>query len=161
MMQTWFETKLKYRKTAESGREQMVTETFVLDAVSYTDAESRMIKQAQQMVRGSEFSVKDIKPSNVAEIFPYDDGEWWFKIKVRLVTVDEQAGKEKKVNIHYLIMADDAKEALSRLDESLSYMVIPYVAMDLRRTTICDVFPYDLEEGAAKMSAETKEAQVQ
>lgn len=146
MMQTWFESKAKYMKVSESGRETMVTENFLLDAVSFTDAESRMIRQMQQMVKGGEFSVVDIKKSKIAEIFPFDEGEWWFKVTINLVTIDEEAGKEKKLRTYYLIMADDIKQALDRLDESLSYLVIPYVVTSIAVSTIVDVFPYDPSE---------------
>jgi len=148
MMQTWFECKAKYNKVSESGREQMVTENFLLDAVSFTDAETRMIRQLQQMVKGGEFAVTDIKKSRIAEVFPYDTGEWWFKATINLVTVDEEAGKEKKMRTYYLIMDDDIKEALERLDESLSYLVIPYVVSALAVSTIVDVFPYEPSESA-------------
>ena len=142
MMQTWFECKVKYNKVSESGREQMVTENFLLDAVSFTDAETRMIRQMQQMAKGGEFAVTDIKKSRIAEVFPYDTGEWWFKATINLVTVDEEAGKEKKMRTYYLVMADDIKEALERLYESLSYLVIPYVISALSVSTIVDVFPW-------------------
>jgi hypothetical protein len=145
MMQTWFECKVKYVKISESGKEQNVTENFLLDAVSFTDAETRMIRQMQEMVRG-EFSVTDIKKSKIAEVFPYENGEWWFKATINLVTVDEEAGKEKKLRTYYLIMADDIKEALLRLEESLSYLVIPYVVSSLAVSTIVDVFPYKPSE---------------
>ncbi len=145
-MQTWFESKAKYMKVSESGKEQMVTENFLLDAVSFTDAEARMIWQLQQLVRKNEFSVVDIKKSKIAEIFSYDTGEWWFKVTINLVTVDEEAGREKKIRTFYLIMADDINEALKRLDESLSYLVIPYVVSAIAVSTIVDVFPYEPAE---------------
>ena len=145
-MQTWFECKVKYLKVSESGNEQTVTENFLLDAVSYTDAETRIIRQMQQMVKGGEFSIVDIKKSRIAEVFPFESGEWWFKATINLVTVDEDAGKEKKIRSYYLIMADDIQEALSRLDESLSYIVIPYVTTSLTLSTIADVFPYEPSE---------------
>jgi len=144
-MQTWFECKVKYTKITESGKEQTVTENFLLDAVSFTDAETRITRQMQEMVRG-EFSVTDIKKSRIGEVFPYDTGEWWFKATINLVTVDEEAGKEKKMRTYYLIMADDIKQALERLDESLSYLVIPYVVSALAVSTIVDVFPYNPSE---------------
>jgi hypothetical protein len=144
-MNTWFECKVKYQKITESGKEYMVTENFLLDAVSFTDAETRMIRQLQQMVKG-EFSVVDIKKSKIGEIFPYDSGEWWFKATINLVTIDEEAGKEKKLRTWYLVMADDIKQALERLDESLSYIVIPYVISSLTVSTIVDVFPYEPAE---------------
>ena len=146
-MQTWFECKVKYTKVTESGKEHTVTENFLLDAVSFTDAETRMIRQLEQMVKG-EFSVIDIKKSRIGEVFPYDAGEWWFKATINLVTIDEEAGKEKKMRTYYLVMADDIKQALERLDESLSYLVIPYVVSALAVSTIVDVFPYDPSESA-------------
>ncbi len=142
MMQTWFESKVKYMKVSESGSEQMVAENFLLDAVSFTDAETRMINKMQEIVKGGEFSVIDIKKSRIAEIFQYDDGEWWYKVTINLVTVDEEAGKEKKLRTYYLIMADTINEALKRLEESLSYLVIPYVVTAIAVSTIVDVFPY-------------------
>lgn len=141
-MQTWFESKVKYVKVSQSGNEQMVTENFLLDAVSYTDAETRIIRQMQQTVKGGEFAIVDIKKSRIAEVFQYEAGEWWFKATINLVTVDEEAGKEKKVRAYYLIMADDIKEALDRLDESLSFLVIPYVVSAIAVSNIVDVFPY-------------------
>jgi len=144
-MNTWFECKVKYQKISESGKESMVTENFLLDAVSFTDAETRMIRQLQQMVKG-EFSVVDIKKSKIGEVFPYDSGEWWFKATINLVTVDEEAGKEKKLRTWYLVMADDIKQAIERLDNSLSYLVIPYVISSLAVSTIVDVFPYEPSE---------------
>lgn len=145
-MQTWFESKVKYNKVSQSGNEQIVTENFLLDAVSYTDAETRTIRQMQELVRGGEFQIVDIKKSRIAEVFPFDEGEWWFKATINLVTVDEEAGKEKKMRTYYLIMADDIKEALARLEESLSYLVIPYVVSALAVSTIVDVFPYQPSE---------------
>lgn len=146
MMQTWFESKVKYVKISESGNESTVTENFLLDAVSYTDAETRIIRQMQQMVKGGEFTIVDIKKSRIAEVFPYETGEWWFKATINLVTIDEEAGKEKKLRTYYLVMADDIQQSLDRLDESLSFMVIPYVISSMAVSTIVDVFPYEPSE---------------
>lgn len=145
-MQTWFESKVKYMKVSESGNEQMVTENFLLDAVSYTDAETRIIRKMQEMVRGGEFTIADIKKSRISEVFPFETGEWWFKATINLVTVDEDAGKEKKMRTYYLVMADDIEEALERLEESLSYLVIPFVTSAMAVSTIVDVFPYEPSE---------------
>ena len=145
-MQTWFECKVKYNKVSQSGNEQPITENFLLDAVSYTDAETRIIRQMQQMVKGGEFAIIDIKKSKIAEVFPFENGEWWFKAAINLVTVDEDAGKEKKVRAYYLVMADEIREALDRFEESLSYLVIPYVVTSVVLSTIADVFPYQPSE---------------
>ncbi|NOY95573.1 MAG: DUF4494 domain-containing protein [Chlorobi bacterium] len=145
MMQIWFECKVQYFKSSEDGRERKVTEIYLVDAVSFTDAETRIIRQMQSMVKG-DFAVTDIKKSRIGDVFPYDNGEWWFKATINLVTIDEEAGKEKKVKTYYLVMADDIGQALKRLDESLEYLVIPYVISSLAVSTIVDIYPYDAAE---------------
>jgi hypothetical protein len=141
MLQSWFECKVKYRKIDQDGRERQVTDSFLLDAVSYTDAEARIIAEMQTMVRG-EFTVTDIKKSKIAEVFPYESGEWWYKATINLVAIDEEAGREKKLRTVYLVQADDIKEALARLEESLSFLIVPYVVSAVQVSLIADVFPY-------------------
>lgn len=140
-MQTWFECKVKYVKIDDDGRERKVNEVYLVDAVTFTDAETRIIQQMQTMVRG-EFIVDNIKKSNIVEIFPHEDGEWWYKAKIGIVTIDENAGKEKKINNYFLVAADDIKQALQRLEEGLSYILVPYQTTSLAISTIVDVFPY-------------------
>ena len=141
MFQTWFECKVKYLKVDEDGRERQVTDNFLLDAISFTDAETRIISIMQSMVRG-EFMVTDIRKSKIAEVFPYEVGEWWFRATINLIAIDEEAGKEKKLRSTYLVQADNIREALARIDESLSFLIVPYVVSALAVSTIADVFPY-------------------
>jgi len=141
MMQVWFECKVKYQKIDDNGRERNVTESYLLDAVSFTDAEARIIAELQTMVRG-EFTVTDIKKSKISEVFPFEVGEWWYRATINLVTIDEEAGKEKKLRVFYLIQADDIEQSLQRLQESLSFLVVPYVTTSIAVSNIVDVFPY-------------------
>lgn len=140
-MQVWFECKVKYQKIDDNGRERNVTESYLLDAVSFTDAEARIIAELQTMVRG-EFTVTDIKKSKISEVFPFEVGEWWYRATINLVTIDEEAGKEKKLRVFYLIQADDIEQSLQRLQESLSFLVVPYVTTSIAVSNIVDVFPY-------------------
>ena len=140
-MQTWFEVKVKYVKVDQDGRERKVSEVYLIDAVSFTDAEARIIQQMQQVIRG-EFQVDNIKKSNIIEIFPAESGEFWYKARISIVTIDEKAGKEKKVNNYFLVAADDFKEALARLEEGLSYILVPYHTTSMSLSNIVDVFPY-------------------
>ena len=140
-MQTWFECKVKYVKIDDDGRERKVSEVYLVDAVTFTDAETRIIQQMGTMVRG-EFIVDNIKKSNIVEIYPHDNGEWWFKARIGIVTIDEKAGKEKKINNYFLVAADDIKQALQRLEEGLSYILVPYQTNSLAVCNIVDIFPY-------------------
>ena len=144
-MQTWFECKVKYVKIDDDGRERKVSEVYLVDAVTFTDAETRIIQQMQTMVRG-EFMVDNIKKSNIVEIYPHENGEFWYKARIGIVTIDENAGKEKKINNYFLVAADDLKQALQRLEEGLSYILVPYQTTSLAISTIVDVFPYFQDE---------------
>lgn len=154
-MQTWFEVKVKYVKVDQDGRERKVSEVYLIDAVSFTDAEARTIEQMQQIIRG-EFHIDNIKKSNIVEIFPHDSGEYWYKARITLVTIDEKAGKEKKVNNYFLVAADDFKEAYQRLEEGLSYILVPYQTTAMSLSTIVDVFPYFKEEGPEELPPHLK-----
>lgn len=140
-MQEWFECKVKYVKIDDDGRERKVAETFLFDAVTYTDAESRVVEQLRQMIRG-EFAVEKIAKSNIIEIFPHETGEWWYKVKISIVTIDEKGGNEKKINNYFLVAADDIDQALVRIKEGLSYILVPYEILTVAKSTIVDVFPY-------------------
>ncbi len=139
-MQTWFVCKVRYLKIYQGGHERKVNDNYLLDAVSYTDAESRIIKQMNEITSG-EVEVMNIKKSNITEVLSAD-GEWYYKAKISLITIDEEAGREKKVSNYILILAKDINDALKKLDEGLSYMVIPYVVESIQLSTIADVFPY-------------------
>jgi hypothetical protein len=144
-MQTWFEVKVKYVKVDQDGRERKVSESYLVDAVSFTDAETRIIQQMQQIIRG-EFQVDNIKKSNIIEIFPAESGEFWYKARIAIVTIDEKAGREKKINNYFLVAADDFKEAFRRLEEGLSYILVPYQTTAMSLSNIADVFPYFQDE---------------
>lgn len=140
-MQNWFECKAKYVKIDDDGREKKVNETYLVDAVTCTDAEARLIEQLKTMVRG-EFAIGKVAKSNIIEIFPHEDGQWWWKAKIQTVVIDEQLGKEKKVTHYFLVAADDIKQALQRLEEGLSYLLVPYITSSISLSPIVDVFSY-------------------
>lgn len=145
-MNTWFECKVKYEKIDEqTGKEKKVNLPYLIDAVSYTEAESRIHTEMEQYVTG-EFSVPSIKKANYSDLFFYDDGDKWYKCKVMFVTIDEDAGKEKKVANQMLVLASDLKEAYERINQSMSGMTVDYDIVAIIESNIADVFPYFKDE---------------
>ena len=145
-MNTWFECKVKYEKIDEqTGKQKKVNLPYLIDAVSYTEAESRIHAEMEQYVSG-EFSVPSIKKANYTDLFFYDDGDKWYKCKVMFVTIDEDAGKEKKVANQMLVLASDLKEAYERINESMSGMTVDYDIVAIIESNIADVFPYFKDE---------------
>lgn len=140
-MQKWFKCVVNYLKIDDDGRERKVSEAYLIDAVTYADAEARIISQVATMVRG-EFVVKQITQTNIVEIFPNEVGGCFYTGKISIVAIDEKAGKEKKINESFLIEAQDFKHALKAFETGLSYILVPFEITSLSVSNIVDVFPY-------------------
>lgn len=146
-MNTWFECKVKYEKIDEAtGKDKKVNEPYLVDAVSFTEAEARISEQLQSMISG-EFSITNIKRVNYTDVFNFEVGDRWYKCKVSYVDVDEASGKEKKTSNYMLVLADNVDHAYERLHESLSEMIVPFEVPSISESPIIDIFPYfDSEE---------------
>ncbi|MBN1800146.1 MAG: DUF4494 domain-containing protein [Candidatus Lokiarchaeota archaeon] len=149
-MSTWFECKVRYMKIDEAtGKEKKVNEPYLVDAVSFTEAESRIHTELEQMIRG-DFQVTNMRKAEYSDLFPFDNGDRWYKCKVSYLSIDEAAGKEKKISSQMLVMANDLKEAYDNLMTSLSGMAVDFEINGINESPIIDVFPYfaDKEEVA-------------
>ncbi|MCR5678889.1 MAG: DUF4494 domain-containing protein, partial [Prevotella sp.] len=103
---TWFECKIRYEKTMEDGLQKKVTEAYVVDALSFSEAEERIIDEMSSYISG-EFNVTDIKTAAYGEIF-FDDSDLadrWYKAKLQFITIDEKTEKEKRSTVNYLVQA--------------------------------------------------------
>ena len=144
-MKTWYACKVKHAVTTEDGRMKQVTDTFLVDGVSFTDAEKRIYEISERDVRG-EFMITNIAKTNIAEAVNYEDSETWFKCKVAYVTLDEEAQKEKKINSYFLVGADNAKIAYERIEDNLSTMLVPIEIPSITQTAFVEVYPFNDEE---------------
>lgn len=145
MSNSWFECKVKYVKIDENGKEKKVTEPYLVDAVSFTEAEARIHIELEKMIH-SDFMVTNISKSNISELFPNENGDRWFKAKTTFVTVDEESGKEKKSNNYMLVEANNVKDAYEFLTEGLSDMIVPFEIPSVVESPIMDVFPFFKDE---------------
>ena len=94
-MHNWFECKVSFEKVMENGMQKKVTEPYLVDALSFTEAEARIIEEIRPFVSG-EFTVTDIKRARLSELFFNENGDRFYKIKVYFITLDEKSGAEKK-----------------------------------------------------------------
>lgn len=141
-MQNLFECKVKYEKIDEqSGKEKKVSETYLIDAVSFTEAESRIYKEMESMIRG-EFVVTNIRKANYTEIFENEDGDIWYKSKISFASVDEKSGKEKKVSNQILVLASNVKDAFDKIHQGMGGMTIDFDINAIAESPILDFFPY-------------------
>ena len=143
MMNKWFECKVKYVKTMENGLEKPVTETYLVDALSFTEAEKRFLEEIRPVMSG-EFEVTSIKPVKFSDVFFCDleSADKWFKCKLVYITVDEKSGAEKKSASLSLVQAADLREAIKYLDEQMKGTIGDYQIAQVSETLIMDVYPY-------------------
>ncbi len=164
MTANWFEAKVKYMKVSEDGKEKKVNEAYLLDAMSYTEAESRITREMESVVSG-DYYISSLKKSNITEVVPSEDetDDRWYKAKVAIIDADEVSGKEKSSFQYYLVAASDIKRALENLEKSLETFVVPYEIVSitdtqfiasLADTTFMDVYPYFEEPAAEEESTE-------
>ena len=144
-MKIWFQCKIKYQREEENGKLKNITEPYLVDAVSYTEAEARIYQELGSIIRG-EFEVTSITKSRIIDIFHYDDSDVWYHCKITYVLADENSGKEKKVTNQMLVSAANVKEAYDRIHESLSNMLITFEVPEIKQSPIVEIFPYVSEE---------------
>lgn len=120
MINNWFECKVRYDKTMENGMQKKVTEPYLVDALSFTEAEARIIEEITPFISG-EFTVSNIKRANYSELFfsEDDDADKWFACKLEFVTIDERTGVEKKTKTNVLVQAADLRDAMAKLTEGM------------------------------------------
>lgn len=144
-MKIWFKCTVKYQREEENGKLKNVAEHYLVDAVSYTEAEARIYEELGSIIRG-EFEVSAITKSRVIDLFHYDDSDVWYQCKMTYVLTDENSGKEKTVTNLMLVTASNVKEAYDRLHESLSTMLISFEVPEVKFANIVEIFPYVSEE---------------
>jgi len=141
MSAMWYECKVKYRKTDDTGKQKITTEPYLVDALSYTEAESR-INEEMAAYNSEEFKITNIKVANYAEIHPFENTDRWFKSKVTLMAYDEESGKERKTNMYLLIQANDVRETFDNTVQIMKSTMGDYTITAISESPIMDVFPY-------------------
>lgn len=144
-MNNWFVCKVKYAKEDEYGRLKNVNEPYLVDAMSFTEAEARIYEELGNSIRGG-MQVSSISKANISEIFRYDDIQQWYKVKITYLLTDGDSAKEKKVTNYFLVEAMDVKQAYERIHQSLSNMLVTFDVPDIIKSPIMEVYEYISQE---------------
>ena len=148
----WFEATIRFEKTMEDGLQKKVSENYTIDALSFEEAERRIIEEMSSYISG-EFEVKNLKIAPYKEIFFSDSdmADRWYKAKLAFITIDEKTEKEKRSNVVYLVNAGSFNGAVKNIDEVMGSTLIDYVILSVQETNLMDVFEYK------KVESETDE----
>ena len=140
----WFETRIRYDKTMEDGLNKKVTEQYVVEALSFSEAERRITEEMSHYVSG-EFGVKAIKLAAYSETFfsDIDTDDKWFKAKLAFITLDEKTDKEKRTPVTYLVQAASLDKARAYVKEVMEKTLIDYDVISISETHFIDVFEHN------------------
>ncbi len=147
----WFECKIRYEKTMEDGMQKKVTEAYTVDALSFTEAEQRIMEEMSSYISG-EFEVADIKKAVYKEIFFSDEdmADRWYKAKLQFITIDEKSSKEKRSTVNYLVNAGTLNGAVNNIGSVMNGTMIDYVIASVAETQLMDVFEYQKKDAEDK-----------
>ena len=134
-MNNYFECKVTFLKTLDNGKEKKVTECYIVNAVSFTDAEAKIIHHVQDVITGL-FEVKSIRKYKIAEIVPMGSGDTYFKCKLNFITLDEKSGLEKKTAVNMLVNATTLDDAKFDLVEFMKGTMADYSIEKIEETKI-------------------------
>ena len=139
----WFECKIRYEKIMEDGLPKKVSEVYVVDALSFSEAEERIIEEMSSYISG-EIEIVDVKIAPYREIFFADNNltDRWFKAKVVYITIDERTQREKRMPVMVLVNAGNINSAIKNTDEVMGGTMIDYAITAIQETKIFDVFEY-------------------
>lgn len=151
----WFECKVKYDKTLETGAVKTVTEPYMVDALSFTEAEARITEEMQPYISG-EFTVSAVRRVNLSDIFYNESGDRWYKVKTNFITIDEKTAVEKKTASFQLVQASDFKEALDVFMEGMKDTMADFEIASITETMLMNVFSANLTETLADKEAKKK-----
>lgn len=138
-MANWFECKVRYDKTMENGAVKKVNEPYLVDALSFTEAEARITEEQRPFISG-EFSVSAVKRTKIAEIFWDDSADKWYQVKAAFITIDEKTAAEKKTTPLFLVAANDFKGALDNFLEGMKGTMADFEIVSIAETPIMDVY---------------------
>lgn len=151
MMVNYFLSTVRYEKTMENGLNKTVSEQYLFDALSFTEAEARTIEELKPYISG-EFSIPQIVKPRISELFLSEDvaADRYYKVKVSFITLDEKSGAEKKTNSFILVQASDFKNAYDRFIEGMKGTMTDYEIVSIVETQILDYYPAKYDESDVK-----------
>lgn len=142
---TYFECGVRYERQTEDGTKK-VNELYIVDALTFTEAESRITEEMKPFVSG-DFDVMTIKRTRYSE-YDNSEGQKVYKAKIMIVTIDEKTVEEKRTAVYWLVPANDIGEARKKVVDAFANTSLDYEIATLDETKYLDVFLHDTNADA-------------
>lgn len=141
----WFEVKMRYDKVHEDGYEKKVTESYVVEALSFGEAEKTAIEFLGSYVSG-EIQVVNINPMKFQEVFFNEQGscDRYYKAILQFITIDEKTEREKHTQVYYLVQASSFDNCKDTIRTTMDRTMIDYQIASVSETKVIDVIEHEL-----------------
>lgn len=141
----WFEVKMRYDKVHEDGYEKKVTESYVVDALSFGEAEKTAIEFLSSYVSG-EIQVVNINPMKFQEVFfnEQESCDRYYKAILQFITIDEKTEREKHTQVYYLVQASSFDNCKDTIRTIMDDTMIDYQIASVSETKVIDVIEHEL-----------------
>ncbi|WP_301196579.1 MULTISPECIES: DUF4494 domain-containing protein [Muribaculaceae] len=139
-MAQWIEVKVRYEKTTDTGKAVKVTDPYLVDALSCTEAEARVVEEIRLFC--NDFNVLSVNKTKISEIFWDETGDKFYKVKVNFITIDEKTAVEKKTASYILVQASTFADALENFNKGMRGTMADYEIEAISETKIVDVYKY-------------------
>jgi hypothetical protein len=134
---TWFEVGVRHSQTQEDGTEKKVTDRYLVNALSFTEAEAIAIQHQSEY--STDFAITSESQTSYNElILSNEEDTTFFKAKIAFITINEKTGKEKATKIQYLVEAPTISEALHNIGEALKG-IMDYRVYSITKTRIIEI----------------------
>ena len=138
-MALWFECSVRYDRMQQNGSIKKVTEPYLVDALTFTEAEARIIEEITPFISG-DYTISAIKKTKVAEIFRNDSADKWWLVKYNIITLDEKSGKKKKTPVLVMVAANTQQDATDNFSEGMKGTISDFEIISVAETKIMDVY---------------------
>lgn len=139
-MALWFECKVRFDKMMENGSVKKVTEPYLVDALSFTEAEARITEEMRPFISG-DFSIPAIKKTNIAEIFYNECADKWWSVKYNIIAIDEKSAKERRTAVYVMVQANSQQDATDTFNKGMKGTMADFEIEKVAETKIMDVYP--------------------
>ena len=144
-MKTWFTVSIRYTKQNDEGFLQRVTESYLFDAASYTEAESRATEEFVEKIKG-EVQIMKIAKAKLADVFNYHHSDVWYKVKVLFSTCDADTERPRKTTVDVLVNAEAIKDAIKRTEDAFENTLSSFQIVGAQLSPVVGIYPFENEE---------------
>lgn len=144
-MNKYFECKVRRSDMNANGKIKKLTETYLVDAMSFTEAESRMVEE-MTVYYSMEFSVSGIRMAGYQEVLQSDlaSDDRWYVCKVRVEVIGKDDSSSYRTQ-SWLVQADGVRRVLERADEFMRGSMADYEVLSVSLSAVKEVLEYEGE----------------